>query len=700
MKLPELKSETFRATHRASVVAILGDNAPDVRAEGTAFYNVDRWTARFLVDHLTRWAKENPGKTPSAAEIADFQRAIQREKQPSRKIVTAAIPNELSQTVAMALVGGAYHESFHSLYSCTRNIKTSEIERLVNDHWSKIPDWGTMSASLLTWSNIVEDIRIERRGCEQYPGAKPKLEHLQDFILNAEAPIRERFKPLDVIQATFRDLGLGYSTPHQALALEAYQTICPAAVEFVETDLRDLLTESQNLTIKDDLGNLRIAMAICVRLHEKSQEEPEASSMPGESDTEGEEQPSEGDKQGEDPVKGDEKTEGQGDESGEDASESADGEGPEDGSNEPSPEESSDDSSESNDEDGSASGDDESSDDGSGSLSEALRDAMYGSDGGETLLTDLSSALQEAFDACRAEEDASAAEGEAPYRPSAAHLDSVDVVDGAGGYLKDEVSHLIELTRQDTTFLRSRMRALIRAMNETAVHHGVRKGYTLSERMFTDSKIALREGRMPDRAYQVTDDRIDTSFAASVVLDQSGSMYSQVPWAIQALTALTDSLSYLGCPVQVIGFQERYSHERVVPVAGAHRHHGVKINVFKGFNESFPVCKARLAGLMTGGGTPLADGIQYGWEGLRTRREKRRVMFVITDGEPNDGHEEVMRWQIRNARREGILIVGVGVGYDARYVNNVFDDAIWADTFDKIPPLLISKLTDIYRRMR
>ena len=90
----------------------------------------------------------------------------------------------------------------------------------------------------------------------------------------------------------------------------------------------------------------------------------------------------------------------------------------------------------------------------------------------------------------------------------------------------------------------------------------------------------------------------------------------------------------------------------------------------------------------------MADGIQFGLDALNTRREAYRVLFVITDGCPDGGHEPVIRRQIRLAKEAGIHVIGVGIGYGAEYVKDLFPDYVWGESHE-LPKQLVAKLNKL-----
>ena len=91
----------------------------------------------------------------------------------------------------------------------------------------------------------------------------------------------------------------------------------------------------------------------------------------------------------------------------------------------------------------------------------------------------------------------------------------------------------------------------------------------------------------------------------------------------------------------------------------------------------------------------MADGIQFGLEALSARDEGHRIMFVVTDGCPNGGHQAIINRQLRLAKQAGIHIIGVGLGRDARYVKDLFPDSVWSLEISELPKLLIAKLNEL-----
>lgn len=249
--MKQLPGSVYRRTHQASVDAILGSDAPQVISVGDQFYNEDRWSLVCFIDLLT---KHTGGM--SKDEFKDLVLRCNLEKAPRRRICIASTPDELSRRMSRALIGGAYHEAWHTLYSMRENLDVDELWGVVEPRW-KEGFWVGKTNALKTWSNIVEDIRIERLGRVEFPGSLSRLEALQDFVLEQETQSEAGMETI------FRDLGLGYSTPTQDKAWEKRD---PKLVVQTKELLGDLLEEAIHATREDKMAPLRIAMDILLRV--------------------------------------------------------------------------------------------------------------------------------------------------------------------------------------------------------------------------------------------------------------------------------------------------------------------------------------------------------------------------------------------------------------------------------------------------
>jgi hypothetical protein len=281
-----LNGQKWRASHQATIDAILGPDVRSVVSRGSQFFNKDNWTGRAFLAAVSEWARLNPGRTPERHDVEGWvYRANQRTVyQGDERITIASTPDELPRFLAHALVGGGYHEAWHTKWSRIKSLHIDDVLNPVLNLWALIPfdadpekgepGWARLMGSLLTWSNIIEDVRIERLGCREYPGVQKKMEALQDLILQQESEGRTQFEAqgqtqtegqefLSVVMGVFRDLGLGYQTTRQKTRLIEYRDRAPDAFDFVvKGSLRPLLDRTIVMGAHDDMGCIWLAMEV------------------------------------------------------------------------------------------------------------------------------------------------------------------------------------------------------------------------------------------------------------------------------------------------------------------------------------------------------------------------------------------------------------------------------------------------------
>ena len=296
-----INGKTWSAGHQASVDAILDPRGKDhrkVEVRGSSFYNRDKWTCRVMQGKLVE--SVSYGNEFSVAMVEDALWAANGTVVGLPGIVVATNPDRIPMWLARAGIGGDYHEAWHTEYSCRRQLTMDEVWGPLSERWTLLPDWQHLVSAVLTWGNIIEDIRIERCGCAKYPGAPDKMADLQDLILKMESEGREACghrgidpnNDLSVVMGAFRDLGLGYQTDRQLAALDEYAERSPAGWHLVtEGDLKPLLDRAIALTPEDDLGHWWLAMEIVAKLVTLGQQAAQAPPPPPEGGEEGEPEP-------------------------------------------------------------------------------------------------------------------------------------------------------------------------------------------------------------------------------------------------------------------------------------------------------------------------------------------------------------------------------------------------------------------------
>ncbi len=267
----------WAASHQTSVNTILngseGCEKRKVTAKGKTFYNKDRWTARTLMAKLVHYITYGNIFDRTLVELCVRDANSDTVRNP--EIVVATVPDRVPAWLARASIGGNYHEAWHTEWSCRRDLSFDEVWGPLSERWDMVADWTPFISAVLTWGNIIEDIRIERLGCAKYPGSPDKMADLQDLILKMEAEGREASEhrglptndDMAVVMGAFRDLGLGYTSERQLAALEDYKKRSPAGWALVDSGLlRPMLDRAIHMTAEDDLGHWWLAMEIVATL--------------------------------------------------------------------------------------------------------------------------------------------------------------------------------------------------------------------------------------------------------------------------------------------------------------------------------------------------------------------------------------------------------------------------------------------------
>lgn len=279
---PYINGQQVRATHSATIGSVLADHSdvPSVSSKGSSFYNADSWTLRVLCQLMCHWASQNKGCIPTEEIIKEWVTFANRKiGSVNREIVIAATGDQLDRSMMLALVGGGYHEAWHSRYSKRDRLDPNVVVPNILKRWALVKDWSPFHNELQKWNNVVEDIRIERVGIKEFPPTRHSMVELQDFVLNLEKQGLENARAhghsgvknaLSVITGAFRDIGLGYTESSlQSEIILSYEKDNKDGYDLVnEGALRPLLDKSINLTDskEDQYECLWIAMDIIVIL--------------------------------------------------------------------------------------------------------------------------------------------------------------------------------------------------------------------------------------------------------------------------------------------------------------------------------------------------------------------------------------------------------------------------------------------------
>lgn len=250
----------------------------------------------------------------------------------------------------------------------------------------------------------------------------------------------------------------------------------------------------------------------------------------------------------------------------------------------------------------------------------------------------------------------------------------------------------------------SRMKFLLDAMQPQGVTR-IRKledGDDIDINAAIASVIDMRMGMQPDPRIMMRSVRKVRDISVMVLLDLSestndkvaGQDFSVLDLTRQATVLLADAISKVGDPFAIHGFSSDGRHD-------------VQYLKFKDFDQAYDdLPKARLAGMQGQLSTRMGAAMRHAGHYLRQQKSSKKLMLVITDGEPADvdvRDPQYLRYDAKKAveelSRSGIITYCMSLDPRAdQYVSRIFGarNYMVVDHVERLPeklPLLYAGLT-------
>lgn len=158
---------------------------------------------------------------------------------------------------------------------------------------------------------------------------------------------------------------------------------------------------------------------------------------------------------------------------------------------------------------------------------------------------------------------------------------------------------------------------------------------------------------------RVFNKRVDGSAlntAVHLLIDRSGSMSGSIGMALDATLALHLSMDGIkGVSSSVAAFPH------AIPNQGSDN-----VLLIADFGESPKRTAGRYGAIGVTGSTPLSEAMMWCAHRLWSRREERKILFVATDGSPDD--LESAKAVIKSMQSKGIEVIGLGINYDTSHL--------------------------------
>ncbi|MHB1951245.1 MAG: VWA domain-containing protein [Acidiferrobacteraceae bacterium] len=263
---------------------------------------------------------------------------------------------------------------------------------------------------------------------------------------------------------------------------------------------------------------------------------------------------------------------------------------------------------------------------------------------------------------------------------------------------------LIEKIISDHRPVISRLRFLIESMTPKGVQRvrRVEDGDDLDINAAVRAMVDIRMGQQPDTRIMMRHKRRLRDLAVMVLLDMSessnekvrGHDYTVIDLTRAATVLLSDALDRIGDPFAVHGFCSDGRHD-------------VHYYRFKDFDQPYnDVVKARLAGMKGAFSTRMGAALRHAGSVLRQQPKNKKVLFIITDGEPADNDvrdPQYLRFDTKRAveelARDGITTYALSLDPHAdQYVSHIFGAKHFTvlDQVERLPeklPMLYLGLT-------
>ena len=215
------------------------------------------------------------------------------------------------------------------------------------------------------------------------------------------------------------------------------------------------------------------------------------------------------------------------------------------------------------------------------------------------------------------------------------------------------------------------------------------------------SLIDLKSGNQPDLRINMSHKTNGRSIAVRLLLDLSESLNAKIESSNQSILELSQeavalfasSIDTLGDPFAIAGFHSNSRHD-------------VNYLHIKGYSESWnDDVKGRLANLNAKHSTRMGAAMRHAAHYLNGQSADKKLMIVLTDGEPSDidvSDENVLIQDARQAVIEldhmGIFTYCINLDQNAdQYVGNIFGKQFTViDHIEKLPeqlPRLFMALT-------
>ncbi len=254
---------------------------------------------------------------------------------------------------------------------------------------------------------------------------------------------------------------------------------------------------------------------------------------------------------------------------------------------------------------------------------------------------------------------------------------------------------IVEEALDRADVLRNRIRRLVRGISVGRAIRLKRQldGHDLDVDAMLDAGIALRMGQQPDpRIFRATISK-HRDLAALLLLDISESTRDRLASGASildverlAVAVLAEAMGALGDPFSLLAFASNGRED-------------VEMTTVKAFDQPYDrACIGRLAALSSGLSTRLGAAIRHAGEAISHVKSFRKLVIVLTDGEPSDIDVADPLDLVEDARRAAIGLRARGIdGFGVVLGSSAVNSA--ARIFGRGNTMLVPRVEDLPARL-
>ncbi len=167
----------------------------------------------------------------------------------------------------------------------------------------------------------------------------------------------------------------------------------------------------------------------------------------------------------------------------------------------------------------------------------------------------------------------------------------------------------------------------------------------------------LRAGSQPDPRINMSHRTDGRDIAVSLLLDLSESIKQTPGGCSQSILELSQAaVALLGWAIEALG------DEFAIGGFSSNSRHEVRYLHVKGFSEPWGAdVKARLAAMQAGWSTRMGAALRHAGQGLARRKAEKKLLLILSDGEPADIDETDPQRLIEDARKAVQELSGTGI---------------------------------------